>query len=259
MKKVLLGFIISLLSVSFAACGNITDTSIPHSSESSSALESSVAAESLPESSASDENAPASSHSEEEIGGGNPIFGCLNHSFQFHSIDGRLIDEYVGQDIVNAWVQEVESRDQFFSILSFIEKFEIPKDVLIYYTRDSIPASLLEALEMTLDEYCLQFGYTMEEIDALYSGDQSLINKVFCGPLAVYNENDGNLYSIEWLSEHTAREYLEVDLPLDRAQEVIDLAQTLEYIEFAPMGEKAQKALDTALAVKAEKAAARCS
>lgn len=243
MRKITIWISALLMIICFSACNTV---SAPNSDpiETSSAAGDGV----------SDIESTSAPLGDEEGIGGSPFRNCLNHCFSYHSIDGRLIDEYVGQDIVNAWVQKEEALGHRISILSFIEKFEIPKDVLTYYTRDSVSDSLLEALEITRQEYYQQYGYTLEQIDALYSGDESQINEAFCGPLAVFNETDGTLYTIEWLSEHTAADYVEAGLPLDRVEEVIDLAQTEEYVEYASLAEEAQSVFTAAAALEAEMA-----
>lgn len=246
MKKAVLGILVLFMAASLSAC-NTADTPNSYNEDvSRTIMEDHSSEENIIDESIS---APISN---EEVGGGNPNGECLNHCFSFHMINGRLIDEYVGQDIVNQWIQEEESLNHRFSILSFIEKFEIPKDILVHYTRDTIPENVLEALELSKEEYCREYGYTLEQIDALYSGDESRINKAFCGPLAVYNDKDGKLYSIEWLSEHDASDYVEAGLPLDEVESVIELAQTGEYIEYASMAETAQDTMIAAVALEVE-------
>ena len=68
-------------------------------------------------------------------------------------------------------------------------------------------------------------GYTDAQIDALYSGDQAKINEAFCGEMAYYNPEDGQLYSIYWLSDHTAEEYENAGIPETEVERILGLAE----------------------------------
>jgi hypothetical protein len=246
MKKAVLGILVLFMAVSLSAC-NTADTPNSYKEESSTTV---TESHSDGENSTNESNGSLAAG--EEIGGGNPSNACLEHCFSFHSIDIKMINECVGQDLANAWEAKERALGHRISILSFIKEFEIPKDVLTYYARDCISDSLFETLGLSAEEYYQEYGYTLEQIDALYSGDESRINKAFCGPLAVYNDKDGKLYSIEWLSEHDASDYVEAGLPLDEVESVIELAQTGEYIEYASMAETAQDTMIAAVALEVE-------
>ena len=166
-------------------------------------------------------------HSFETCGAYTP---CMEHTLSFHSVDGILIN-YVDQNKFNQWYETCTSRDEYgrvdedLSILSFIQEFDIPKEKFIELTQGSVTDSLLEALEISYDEYLEEYGYTDAQIDALYSGDQAKINEAFCGEMAYYNPEDGQLYSIYWLSDHTAEEYESAGVPEAEVERILGLAE----------------------------------
>ncbi len=109
---------------------------------------------------------------------------CQKHVMFYHNFDGRLID-YVGSDKVEAYVKENgwyntyyltrEEREEF-NIVNFVNHFGITKEAFI------------AAMEWTdiLDQKPETGGffgdclYTYREyVDALYSGDQALVDEVF--------------------------------------------------------------------------------
>ena len=99
--------------------------------------------------------------------------------------------------------------------------------------------------------------YNQEQVDAIYSGDPVLIHKVFCGPLAFVNEADGELYSIYWLAEHTAEDYVTADLPAEKIEEVLLTAASEEYATdtISKLAESAGETLTSAITLEAELAA----
>ena len=135
------------------------------------------------------------------------------------------------------------------NIVSFVQHFNIPKETFIELTRGGIEI---------LPEDEGRWVYSLEQIDAIYSGDQRLINETFCGPLAFVNEEDGELYSIYWLADHSAEEYAEAGLPMDRVAEVLTLAQE-EYAStsVAELAESAEATLTEALALEEAAASAK--
>ena len=155
---------------------------------------------------------------------------CTEHTLTFHFVDGSLVD-YVGQEKVHEWYDSISGTDEYnrvnedFSILAFIKEFDIPKEKFIELTQGSVTDSLLEALEISYDEYLEEYGYTDSQIDALYSGDQAKINEAFCGDMAYYNPEDGQLYSIYWLSDHTAEEYKNAGIPETEVERILGLAE----------------------------------
>ena len=69
--------------------------------------------------------------------------------------------------------------------------------------------------------------YSEDQLDAIYSGDQSQINEAFCGDLAYYNPSDGQLYSIYWLSDHTAADYQAAGVPVSEIERILDDASAM--------------------------------
>ena len=90
-----------------------------------------------------------------------------------------------------------------------------------------------------------------EQIDAIYSGDQKQINKAFCGPLALVGPEDGELYSIYWLADHNADDYLAAGLPLDKVRNIIEAAQTGTNQICHDLGKAAEATLAEAEAIEA--------
>ncbi len=110
------------------------------------------------------------------------------------------------------------------NIRAFIEEYDIPKEKFVELTQGAVTDDFLETLGMTREEYYAEFGYTDAQIDALYSGDQRALNEAFCGKLALFNQSDGALYSIDWLAEHTAEDYLAAGFPLEEADAILERA-----------------------------------
>lgn len=172
--------------------------------------------------------------SNQEMGGTNAK-RCMEHSLSYHSIDVSLMN-YVGQAEAIDWAETTNRKttDQYrrgegVTIQAFIEKFNIPKEAFIELTQGTISQDFAESLGMTLEECYEEYGYTDEQIDALYSGDQDRINRAFCGPLAFINESDQKVYSIYWLAEHTPEDYAAAKLSLDQVEEVLQTASEEEY------------------------------
>ena len=211
-----------LTCIILASCGKAAESVTSSALESNSIKESTVQPEG--EFSSESENPEES----EEYGGTSAE--CSEHIYTYHAVDGVLVD-YVGQEKVHEWYDSISGRDEYnrvnedFNILSFIQEFDIPKEKFIELTQGSVTDSLLEALEISYDEYLEEYGYTDAQIDALYSGDQAKINEAFCGEMAYYNPEDGQLYSIYWLSDHTAEEYESAGIPETEVERILGLAE----------------------------------
>lgn len=174
---------------------------------------------------------------------------CGTHKMMYHFIDGSLID-YVGMDVFNAWIDSLGydfnewNSDENCNIIAFVEHFQIPKETFISLTRDGIDEEFIEEHDgITM--------YSMEQIDAIYSGDPKEVNRVFCGPLAVYNENNGQLYSLHWIADHTAEECVAMGLPLDQVQRIVENAQTKDYWRWNELGKEAETTLEQMEAIEA--------
>lgn len=155
---------------------------------------------------------------------------CQEHSGSYHSVYSRFMF-YVGQDVYRQWRDTTtQGSDEYgrfdenvFSIQAFVEEFGIPRSVFEEIVEECASGGA-PVLGITEDEYRAEFGYTDEQIDALYSGDQGRINEAFCGSLAYYNETDGELYSIYWMNEHTAAEWSAAGIPVAEAERILDEA-----------------------------------
>ena len=135
---------------------------------------------------------PTEDLSEENGTGGFYPDGSIDE--RYTSIDIELIN-YVGEDILSAW----ESSGAEFNVHSFIEFTQIPQSTFTSIMRPEYPEETLTNFreifgeELTLSELQDMLGFSLEEIDILYSGDQAAINRAFCGPYGVFNETDGQI------------------------------------------------------------------
>ena len=174
---------------------------------------------------------------------------CYTHNVMYHFIDGSLID-YIGMDVFNAWIDSLGydfnewNSDENCNIVAFVEHFQISKETFISLTREGVSEDFLEEHDGITE-------YSMEQIDAIYSGDPKEVNRVFCGPLAVYNENDGQLYSLHWIADHTAEECVAMGLPLDQVQRIVENAQTKDYWRWNELGKEAETTLEQMEAIEA--------
>ena len=173
--------------------------------------------------------------SEVNIGGGGDDLFCQKHNPAYHSIDSIIIN-HVGQDAFDEWLSSLpESPDgscgryvrKESNIIGVIEYFQIPKE---FFTEKSSADIVM---------------YSSEMIDAIYSGDQKQINEAFCGELAFVNDADGELYSIYWLAEHSAEDYIAADLPLDEVERILEKAS--EYSYYDTLAASAETAFDEAV------------
>ncbi len=165
-----------------------------------------------------------------------PFLACQEHDSSYHSVPGKLID-LVGNDPVMEWYNSCfEESDPYgrpgesFTIAAFVERFQVSRE------------------DFTC---CIQDDLTDEQIDAIYSGDKRRINEIFCGPLGFVNEADGEIYSIYWLADHTADDYVAAGLPLDKVQDIIEAAQTGTNQICRDLGKAAEATLEEAEAIEA--------
>ena len=253
MKKKTALCLICALALSLVSCGDktLTTESTPESSQTVQ-LENSDTTTDKEISIISD----SESSVDEEVGGFSPD-ACMSHTFSYHSISAELIN-YVGKEEGHAWTSATAdgSNDPYnrigedMTILAFIQEFDIPKETFIEVTRAHITDDFLDMLQMTREEYYEEFGYTDEQIDALYSGDQDAIDRAFCGPLAFVNEADQKVYSIYWLMDHTAEDYAAAQLSLNQVEEVLQTASEEEYGERYDLIEKVEPKLTQAYALE---------
>ena len=138
---------------------------------------------------------------------------------------------YVGQDNFDQWYETCTPRDEYgrveedFNIQAFIEHFQVPREAFEQIINDWATDSRVEAFGGDREAFLMESGYTDAQIDALYSGDQAKINEAFCGDMAYYNPEDGQLYSIYWLSDHTAEDYENAGIPETEVERILGLAE----------------------------------
>lgn len=176
---------------------------------------------------------------------------CTAHTPSYHSISAELMN-YVGQEGAVAWAESIaRSNPEQMTILAFIEEYDIPKEQFIALTQGTVTDDYLETLGMTREECYEEFGYTDQQIDALYSGDQAAVDRAFCGKLALFNEADGQLYSIDWLAEHTAEDYLAAGFPLEEVDAILENTSIPGYDYRADLVEVITPVLEEAKEMKA--------
>ncbi len=138
----------------------------------------------------------------------------LPYSDQYYSIDIRLI-RFVGLEDFDLWKNETReinpngARDiGETNIITFVKDFKVSKEDFVRITKnpplefpDDIPAAHREAL---YKEY-KDAAYSREEIEAIYSNDQVLINKMFVNEYALFH--NGNIYTASWLAANSVEEY----------------------------------------------------
>ena len=216
------------------------ETSLPESAAQAESSASAGTSETAPEEPSGEtvsetvSEEPSGEASEEENSGTDGGLGmCQEHTFSYHSIPGRLID-FVGGDNFYNWIDSLPNDThapgyvvERFSIVDFVEQFNVSKEDFLETTRSWMTDEAMGRLGVTREEYQETYGYTDEQIDAIYSGDQSQINEAFCGDLAYYNPSDGQLYSIYWLSDHTAADYQAAGVPVSEVERILDDASAM--------------------------------
>ena len=248
------------LTLSLSACCGM-GTSVPDSSVTESAPEESIrpeesALESIPaenappEETEPSETEPSTEESAQETSPGG-LDACTAHTPSYHFISVELMD-YVGKESAHAWAESIaRSNPEQMTILAFIEEYDIPKEQFIALTQGTVTDDYLETLGMTREECYEEFGYTDQQIDALYSGDQAAVDRAFCGKLALFNEADGQLYSIDWLAEHTAEDYLAAGFPLEEVDAILENTSIPGYDYRADLVEVITPVLEEAKEMKA--------
>ncbi len=163
-----------------------------------------------------------------------PVYDtCMEHVPSFHAVPYELI-LWIGTDVFYEWEEtlpyetdEFGRPDEDFTIVEVVEQFNISKEDFLEATRSWMTDEAMDNIGMTREEYLEKVGYTDAQVDAIYSGDQSQINEAFCGDLAYYNPSDGQLYSIYWLSDHTAADYQAAGVPVSEVERILDDASAM--------------------------------
>ena len=240
MKKILIPLLLSafiLASCSGAETAFSSETEDQNAVSETSTLESQNSEAPAVSITAEEETGPEESSTETtvdentEVGGGDNM--CQEHTFSYHSIPGRLID-LVGEANFHNWIDSLPNDThapgyvvERFSIVDFVDQFNVSKEDFLEATRSWMTDEAMGRLGVTREEYQETYGYTDAQIDAIYSGDQSQINEAFCGDLAYYNPSDGQLYSIYWLSDHTAADYQAAGVPVSEVERILDDASAM--------------------------------
>ena len=246
MKRVITSIILAGLLLT--SCGNASITT--ESSESSAETSVTASSESTPESNPSEslevsdesekesflETSVTSTSEESEATDQNEIeeskLSCTEHSFPYHSIPSTLT-QLVDADEYYEWSEALFAESdtynrsgEEFTVLAFVQHFNISREDFTAATRDWMTDEKMQNLGTTQEEYLAEYGYTDQQIDAIYSGDQAQINAAFCGDMAYYSETDGQLYSIYWLSDHTAEDYAAAGLPEAEVTRILAAAES---------------------------------
>ncbi len=145
-------------------------------------------------------------------GGDTDVRYTRAYNDKIYGVSGRLIDyieKSIGRDYM-VWSQEVTNKTKSLKytlssplytprILLAIEEFDISKTDFERINNEGI-----EYLE-SIDQDPFSLGcYTQEEIDALYSGDPSLITEVFATEYAIVK--DGRAFAPKFYLNATASE-----------------------------------------------------
>lgn len=247
MKKLVFVFaLVSVLAVS--GCGKSGDiVSSSESSVSSSSTEEAVSSEKSEEIS---EVESSSDESDDNVGGED---WCFAHNLMYHSFDPLLVD-YVGMDNFEEWLER-DGEECSANIVSFVQDFQIPEDVLrniVAQSTAGIDDAYYEETGLTPEDV---FGVTAlsdEQIDAIYSGDEAKIETAFAGYLAADAE-DGSRYSLTWLESHTPEEYVEAGIKPESVNEMLSMIDSdNEYKKYRADVQEISDTLEEAEAAVAE-------
>lgn len=172
-----------------------------------------------------------SNSAESSVISGTPV-PCTEHTLSYHSIPSTLT-QLVDADEYYEWSEALFAESdtynrsgEEFTVIAFVQHFNISREDFTAATRDWMTDEKMQNLGTTQEEYLAEYGYTDQQIDAIYSGDQAQINAAFCGDMAYYSETDGQLYSIYWLSDHTAEDYAAAGLPEAEVTRILDAAES---------------------------------
>lgn len=142
--------------------------------------------------------------------------------FRFENLSSVILN-LAGRDEVNAWLNEYETKkrsDPFTpvpTVLSFVEKFNIPK----------------EKLAEAISDADFQDGWiiTPSDIDIIYSGDDQLIKETFVNEYALlYN---GKIYTPYWFYVHSESDYINEGLPAEEVKAYLTKTEALPFYDKA--------------------------
>ena len=222
MKKLVFVFaLVSVLAVSGCSkSGDIVSSS--ESSVSSSSTEEAVSSEKSEEIS---EVESSSDESDDNVGGED---WCFAHNVLYHTFNQEMID-YVGDDAFNEWTKLCATGEPCTTnLVSFVQYFDFPKEKMLEIQAAQLAShsdEYWDAIGMTEEEYVGTWMLSVEQIDAIYSGDEALIETAFAGELAADAE-DGSRYSLTWLESHTPEEYAAVGIEPQSVEEMVSKIET---------------------------------
>lgn len=222
MKKLVFVFaLVSVLAVS--GCGKSGDiVSSSESSVSSSSTEEAVSSEKSEEIS---EVESSSDESDDNVGGED---WCFAHNVLYHTFNQEMID-YVGDDAFNEWTKLCATGEPCTTnLVSFVQYFDFPKEKMLEIQAAQLAShsdEYWDAIGMTEEEYVGTWMLSVEQIDAIYSGDEALIETAFAGELAADAE-DGSRYSLTWLESHTPEEYAAAGIEPQSVEEMVSKIET---------------------------------
>ncbi len=131
-----------------------------------------------------------------------------------------FLRDIVGDEIVDEWLSQFESlenpdgRDKLeINVVNAVNEMKISKNDFIKYN--------------------IGWSYSKEEVEAMFSQDQKLVNKVFVNLGALLHNNE--IYTANWLAVHTYEDYKREGI----TEEI--LAEYLERIGEAPLKEQHKK------------------
>lgn len=145
---------------------------------------------------------------------------------RFTSIPFELQYAAGGVDKVEAWA---ESCDWMINWALFIREFDLNAEQIKEILFD-------EQLQIPPD-------VTAEEVDILCSDDWAAINQLMVSEYAVAAEN-GEIYTIFWLGEHTAADYAVAGLSGDAILSAIENCEERNIAEVLPYCESARQVLE---------------
>lgn len=252
MKKNMVLLILSgLLSIGMMTSCSTTDPSnnTSNSSESTVTAENTAPEETTISSESSAEldgatdsgNEETSSSSAADTTGdaiGDTSGACQLHCWNYHSITGDLIN-YVGAEEFEDWLETVSGEDM--NIVRFVSDFQIDRETFEELVCYDIPEDELDG--MTLDENYTMWSYNQEMRDAIYSNNTYEISEAFVSNYAVV-ASDGQIYSLEWLAEHSAEDYQAYGLPANEIQNAVNNAIERDLTPYTTLAEQIEPELE---------------
>ncbi len=157
----------------------------------------------------------------------------LKYNFEFYGLSYSLF-ESVGEEKIDEWIAQ----------------FEPSKGG----TRNSSEAHILNAIKelgLSKEEFIKANNppiYSLREIDALYSGDEKLINNYFVNASALLFNDE--IYTPSWLALHSASDYEKAGLTVDLLEDYLagmePIQLAVEYLAIKSTLVKAGKLSDKA-------------